>query len=49
MYHARLLKADMLHLSDVAVDLLIATDLVDAFLETHTAGGNPRDPFVKRK
>ena len=41
--------ADTLHLSDVAVDLLIGTDLVDAFLETHTAGGNPRDPFVKRK
>ena len=41
--------ADTLQLSDVAVDLLIGTDLVDAFVETHTAGGNPRDPFVKRK
>ena len=31
------------------MNLPIGTDLVDAFVDTHTASGNPRDPLVKRK
>ena len=40
---------DKSHLPGGAVDQLIGTDLVDAFVDIHTASGDPRDPFAKRK
>jgi len=40
--------ADKLHLSGGAVDLLIGTDFVDAFIDIHTLSGDPGEPAAKR-
>ena len=40
--------ADKLHLSGGAVDLLVGTDFVDAFIDIHTLSGDPREPVAKR-
>lgn len=40
--------ADKLHLSGGAVDFLVETDLVDAFIDIHSLSGDPREPVAKR-
>ena len=40
--------SDKLHLSGGAIDLLIGTDLVEAFVDIHTVSGEPGEPIAKR-
>ena len=40
--------ADKLHLSGGAVDLLVGTDFVDAFIDIHTLSGDAGEPVAKR-
>ena len=40
--------SDKLHLSGGAIDLLIGTDFVEAFVDIHTASGEPGEPIAKR-
>lgn len=40
--------SDKLHLSGGAIDLLIGTDFVDAFVDIHTKSGEPGEPIAKR-
>ena len=40
--------SDELHLSGGAIDLLIGTDFVDAFVDIHTVSGEPGEPIAKR-
>ena len=40
--------SDKLHLSGGAIDLLIGTDFVDAFVDIHTVSGGPGEPIAKR-
>ena len=40
--------SDKLHLSGGAIDLLIGTDFVEAFVDIHTVSGEPGEPIVKR-
>ena len=40
--------SDKLHLSGGAIDLLIGTDFVEAFVDVHTVFGEPGEPIAKR-
>ena len=40
--------SDKLHLSGGAIDLLIGTDFVEAFVDIHTVSGEPGEPIGKR-
>ena len=40
--------SDKLHLSGGAIDLLIGTDFVEAFVDIHTVSGEPGEPIAKR-
>ena len=40
--------SDKIHLSGGAIDLLIGTDFVEAFIDIHTASGEPGVPIGKR-
>ena len=40
--------SDKLHLSGGAIDLLIGTDFVEAFVNTHIVSGEPGEPIAKR-
>ena len=40
--------SDKLHLSGGAIDLLIGTDFVEAFVDIHTVSGEPGQPIAKR-
>ena len=39
---------DKLHLSGGAIDLLVGTDFVEAFIDIHIVSGEPGDPVAKR-
>ncbi|XP_068738909.1 uncharacterized protein [Montipora capricornis] len=39
---------DKLHLSGGAIDLLVGTDFVEAFIDIHTVSGEPGEPVAKR-
>ena len=39
---------DKLHLSGGAIDLLVGTDFVEAFIDIHTVSGEPGKPVAKR-
>ena len=41
--------SDKLHLWGSAIDILIATDFVEAFVDIHTVSGEPGEPIAKRK
>ena len=40
--------SDKVHLSGSAIDLLIGTDFVEAFIGIHTVSGKPGEPIGKR-
>ena len=40
--------SDKIHLSGGAIDLLIGTDFVEAFIDIHTVSGEPGEPIGKR-
>ena len=40
--------SDKLHLSGGAIDILIGTDFVEAFVDIHTVSGEPGEPIAKR-
>ena len=40
--------SDKIHLSGSAIDLLIGTDFVEAFVDIHTVSGEPGEPIGKR-
>ena len=40
--------SDKIHLSGGAIDLLIGTDSVEAFIDIHTVSGRPGEPVAKR-
>ena len=39
--------SDQIHLSGGAIDLLIGTDFVEAFVDIHTVSGEPGEPIGK--